>query len=80
MIQDWLLRCSVLKMSAFGNAPIPGNFFENLIIVEFLKRRFNAGNPGNLFFGVIMSVMNRFTACRWQLNNPGRNKIGANYY
>lgn len=30
--------------------PFRGNFFENLIIVEFLKRRFNAGNPGNLFF------------------------------
>jgi uncharacterized protein len=30
--------------------PFRGNFFENLIIVEFLKRRFNAGKPSNLFF------------------------------
>lgn len=30
--------------------PFRGNFFENMIIVEFLKKRFNAGKSGNLFF------------------------------
>ena len=30
--------------------PFRGNFFENMIIVELLKKRFNLGKPGNLFF------------------------------
>ena len=30
--------------------PFRGNLFENLVIVEFLKRRFNAGKTNNLFF------------------------------
>ncbi|MBP2833271.1 ATP-binding protein [Aquimarina sp. U1-2] len=30
--------------------PFKGNVFENLIIVEFLKQRFNQGKPNNLYF------------------------------
>lgn len=30
--------------------PFRGKIFENLIIVEFLKKRFNAGKTNNLFF------------------------------
>lgn len=30
--------------------PFRGNLFENLIVVEFLKRRFNQGKTNNLFF------------------------------
>jgi len=30
--------------------PFRGNLFENLVIAEFLKRRFNAGKSNNLFF------------------------------
>jgi predicted AAA+ superfamily ATPase len=30
--------------------PFRGSLFENLVIVEFLKKRFNQGKPGNLYF------------------------------
>lgn len=30
--------------------PFRGNLFENMIVVEFLKRRYNAGKSNNLFF------------------------------
>ena len=30
--------------------PFRGNLFENMIIVDFIKRRFNAAKPNNLFF------------------------------
>lgn len=30
--------------------PFKGNLFENLVIVEFLKRCYNLGKPNNLFF------------------------------
>lgn len=30
--------------------PLRGVIFENLVVTEFLKKRFNEGEPGNLFF------------------------------
>jgi predicted AAA+ superfamily ATPase len=30
--------------------PIRGNLFENMIVVEFLKQRFNQGKDANIFF------------------------------
>jgi predicted AAA+ superfamily ATPase len=30
--------------------PFRGNLFENMIIIDFLKRRYNAGKSNNLFF------------------------------
>lgn len=30
--------------------PFRGSLFENMVIVEFLKKRFNQGKPGNLYF------------------------------
>lgn len=30
--------------------PFRGSLFENLVMVEFLKKRFNQGKPGNLYF------------------------------
>jgi hypothetical protein len=30
--------------------PFRGSLFENMVVLDFLKRRFNAGKPNNLFF------------------------------
>ncbi len=30
--------------------PFRGNLFENLVVVEFLKKRYNKGKPNNLYF------------------------------
>ncbi len=32
------------------NHPLRGGIFENYVVLEFLKERFNAGKPSNLFF------------------------------
>ncbi len=45
---SWLLR--IQDSSAMVNHPFRGNLFENMIIVEALKNRFNAGKDNNLFF------------------------------
>ncbi len=33
-----------------GRDPLVGNIFENLVVIEYLKKRFNAGEMSNLYF------------------------------
>jgi hypothetical protein len=44
----WLLGIRKLEDMAFH--PHRGNLFENMVVMEFLKHRWNNGEPSNLFF------------------------------
>lgn len=45
-----LALLGVENTSQLGLHPFRGNLFENLVIVDFLKRRYNNGQTNNLFF------------------------------
>jgi uncharacterized protein len=50
---DTGLCCSLLRiedLSQLNNHYLKGSLFENLILCEFLKRRFNHGKPSNIYF------------------------------
>jgi predicted AAA+ superfamily ATPase len=47
-LASWLLR--IYEGNSVVNSPYRGNLFENMIIVEALKSKFNAGKNSNLFF------------------------------
>lgn len=50
---DTGLACALLGLESDNQLkthPLRGNLFENLIIVEFLKQRYNKGKTNNLFF------------------------------
>jgi len=44
----WL--CGVEEPSHLRNHPLRGNFYENLVVMEVLKFRYNAGKRSNLYF------------------------------
>jgi len=41
---------SIEKAEQLTFNPFRGSLFENMVVLDFLKRRFNAGKPNNLFF------------------------------
>jgi predicted AAA+ superfamily ATPase len=45
-----LALLGVVNSSQLALHPFRGNLFENLVIVEFLKKRYNSGKSNNLFF------------------------------
>ena len=50
---DTGLVCSLLGIQnekQLNLHPLTGSLFENFIIIELIKKRFNAGEPGNLYF------------------------------
>jgi hypothetical protein len=50
---DTGLLCSLLGIETPGQIathPLRGGIFENFLFLEFLKERFNAGRPSNLYF------------------------------
>lgn len=48
---DWRLFCLISKMDRqVSRDPLRGNLFENLVIAQALKYRFNQGRQSNLYF------------------------------
>ncbi len=50
---DTGLACALLGIEHAGQLemhPLKGNLFENMVVTEFLKKRYNAGKSDNLFF------------------------------
>jgi len=50
---DTGLACSLLGIETetqLATHPLRGSLFENAVVLDFLKRRYNAGKENNLFF------------------------------
>lgn len=50
---DTGLACSLLGIeneTQLATHPLRGNLFENAVVIDFLKRRYNAGKESNLYF------------------------------
>lgn len=47
-LASWL--CGIESEGQVGNHPLRGNLFENMVVIEALKRRFNRGRVGGLHF------------------------------
>ena len=64
--------------------PLVANLFENMIVIEALKARLNAGNAPDMYFfrdqrgfeiDMLLAVERKQTICHWNgILSPGGNK------